>query len=110
MRLFLASANLGAQPARLLEIVDRGARAAVIMNAWDGDPGSRAEETSHMCAQLGALGLEADELDLRLHIADESDARLRRRLAGVGLVFGHGGNPFLLLRVMRASRCDRVIR
>jgi dipeptidase E len=110
MRLFLASANLGAAPARLLEIVEPGARAAVIMNAWDGDPGSRAEEASHMLAQLGALGLEADELDLRLHVADESDARLRRRLAGVGLVFAHGGNTFVLRRAMCASGFDGVIR
>jgi dipeptidase E len=110
MRLYLASAHLGAAPERVLEIVEPGARVAVIMNAWDGDPGSRAEEASHMLAQFSSLGLEAGELDLREHVADDSDARLRRRLAGVGLVFAHGGNTFVLRRAMRASGFDHVIR
>jgi dipeptidase E len=110
MRLYLASANLGVAPERVLEIVEPGARVAVIVNAWDGDPGSRAEEASHMLAQFSELGLEARELDLRDHVADASDARLSRRLAGVGLVFAHGGNTFVLRRAMRASGFDGVIR
>ncbi len=110
MRLYLASVDLGPDAARVLEIVEPSARVAVIMNAWDGDPGSRSEEASQLLAQFARLGLGASELDLRDHFGDVTDVHLRRRLDGIGLVFAHGGNTFVLRRAMRASCFDQVIR
>jgi dipeptidase E len=109
MRVFLASANLGSRPDRLLEIVEPSARVAVVVNAWDGEPASRADEATALRALLDALGLESFELDLRDHFADVDLSRLRGRLEGVGLVFAHGGNSFVLRRAMRASGFDRLI-
>ena len=110
MRLYLTSRDLGPDAARVLEIVEPSTRVAVIMNAWDGDPGSRSEEASQLVAQFARLGLDASELDLRDHFGGRGDESLRRRLAGIGLVFAHGGNTFVLRRAMRSSGCDHLIR
>jgi dipeptidase E len=110
MRLYLASLDLGPDAARVLEIVEPSTRVAVIMNAWDGDPNSRSEEASQLVALFARLGLDASELDLRDHFGDRTDEPVRRRLVGIGLVFAHGGNTFVLRRAMRASGFDHVIR
>jgi dipeptidase E len=110
MRLYLASVDLGPDAARVLEIVEPSTRVAVIMNAWDGDPGSRSEEASQLVAQFAQIGLDASELDLRDYFGDRTDEPLRRRLVGIGLVFAHGGNTFVLRRAMRSSGFDHVIR
>jgi dipeptidase E len=109
VRLFLASANLGSRPERLFEIVGPASRVAVVMNAWDGDAASRADEAAQLIALFASLGLDAFELDLREHAEDVDDARLRRRLDGVGLVFAHGGNAFVLRRALRASGLDVLL-
>src|SRR6185436_14132396 len=52
------------------------------------------------------LGLDAEELDLRVYFGDAP--RLRRALEPFGLIWAVGGNSFVLGRAMRASGLDEI--
>ncbi len=103
MRLYLSSFRLGDEPRALLDLLDGGTRAAVIVNAADdksADDRAAAYELER--AALAGLGLEPSELDLRDYF-DRPDA-LRERLEAVDLLWIRGGNVFVLRRAL--ARCD----
>jgi dipeptidase E len=102
VRLYLSSFRVGAHPDRLLRL-SAGRRVGLISNALDGlsaevrDTGIRRD-----FADLGPLGLEVSEIDLRA--ADSAE-----RLATVDIVWVRGGNVFALRRALADSGTDQVL-
>ena len=93
MRLYLSSFRIGAHPERLLSLAG-GRRTAVVANAMDGGPvAERATGLQQELSDLGALGLDVAELDLRQPEATD-------QLAGFDIVWVRGGNVFVLRRVL----------
>lgn len=113
MRLYLSSHRLGERAGSLIAMLGgaRGARAAVIANGLDGASSMARKiylsEVFDPIAELGSLGISAEELDLRAYFG--SPAALRNRLRSFDLVWVMGGNSFILRRAMEQSRFDRVI-
>lgn len=111
MRLYLSSYRLGNYPEKLLEICGRG-RVAIIGNALDfiPDEARRKYEADvyDPRAEFVALGMQAQNLDLRLYFGNPQG--LRNALGGIDLVWVLGGNAFLLMRALRASGFPQVIR
>lgn len=102
MRLYLSSFRLGAHPGRLLGLAS-GRRIAVVANAMDVQPAAeRAAGVQREFSDLGALGLDVAELDLR-----QPDAV--GQLAGFDTVWVRGGNVFVLRRVLADSGADEVL-
>jgi dipeptidase E len=109
VRLFLSSYDPQGIPRELGDLVGENRRTLVIANANDADdPRGRAEGLGREFAELRAIGLAPEELDLRDHFG--GDTGLEARLSGAGLVWARGGNSFLLRRAMRASGFDRMLR
>ena len=105
MRLFLSSHRFGDAQDRLVPLMRGGRRVCVISNALDLIP---AEARAAYAAQVydvgqafAALGLEAEDLDLREHARDSEG--LAARLRATDLVWVTGGNVFVLTRAM--ARC-----
>lgn len=111
MRLYLSSFGLGDRAGSLLALLGSGKRAAVISNALDNIPSTaRAifrDEVHDPYAELAALGLEPEDLDLRDYFGDAG--ALREKLAEFDLVWVTGGNAFVLRRAMKQSGFDDVI-
>jgi len=111
MRLYLSSYRLGASAFRLRKLLNGGRRAAVIQNALDFIPAEarRAYEANiyDPKEELADWGIEAEEVDLRDYFGQPH--ALKKALAGFDLVWGVGGNAFLLRRAMRQSGFDRII-
>jgi dipeptidase E len=104
MKLYLSSFRLGDHPDRLVALLPRAARVAVICNSIDTeDPDVRREKVADEIAWLAELGLHPDELDLR----DVTD--LRVELAGYDGVWVRGGNVFVLRAAMARSGADEVL-
>jgi dipeptidase E len=115
VRLFLASADVSLPSrgpdlaAALAELVDAGARTAVVLNALDEvvpDP-EREARLEHECSALASLGTDAVELDLR-HFYD-APAGLSRALGRAGLVWAAGGNAVALYAAMVRSGLDELL-
>jgi dipeptidase E len=104
MRLYLSSFRVGDAADRLPELMRGGRRAAVIANAMD--PYGRRGLDKELPA-LAALGIEAEELDLRDYFGDAE--RLRSDVERYDLLWVRGGNAFALRQAMAKSRADRVI-
>jgi dipeptidase E len=66
MRLYLSSFKLGNQPARLVSLVGRGKRVALIMNALDNGQEARDKWLASQMEALHQLGFVVEELDLRV--------------------------------------------
>ena len=83
MNLYLSSNGLGNEADRLVSMLPANRRAAVIFNALDfSDETERKQATiDREIAALAQLGLEAEELDLRLYFGKPDLAQSR----GVGL-------------------------
>ena len=111
MRLYLSSYRLGDSAGALLALVGNGARAAIVSNALDYVPAAtRAAyraEISDPIADFAALGIYAQDLDLKEYFGDPD--RLENALRGVDLVWAMGGNTFILRRAMAQSGFDTVI-
>jgi len=110
MRLYLSSFRLGDHPEHLVALAGQdGRRALVIANALDDQPGTiRRMSTETEVRDLGLLGFDAAELDLRGYAGEPE--RLRADLAGAALVWLRGGNTFLLRYALRRSGADTVLR
>lgn len=104
--LYLSSYNFGRAPHVLAELVEPGARAAVVMNALDVYGPRLPAQVATNVSGLADLGIEAEELDLRRYFGDIG--RLRETLSRYRLVWAVGGNSFVLRRAMRASGLDLV--
>ncbi|HET9841227.1 MAG TPA: Type 1 glutamine amidotransferase-like domain-containing protein [Nocardioides sp.] len=107
MRLFLSSYRMGAHPQEFAELRSGNNQVAVIMNATDEfDPSLRPKYYERERADLGAIGLEATELDLRDFFG--RNEQLATALGKFGLVWVTGGNSFVLRRAMRQSGFDTI--
>jgi dipeptidase E len=102
VRLYLSSFRVGAHPDRLLSLAS-GRRTAVVANAMDSQPvAERAIGVQQEFSDLGALGLDVAELDLR-------QPEVTSQLAGFDIVWVRGGNVFVLRRVLADSGADDVL-
>ncbi|WP_159803240.1 Type 1 glutamine amidotransferase-like domain-containing protein [Arthrobacter zhaoguopingii] len=106
MRLYLSSYQLGSHPEVLSDLVRGDRRGWVILNALDGvDDEVRHREAERQIANLQALGLAAQELDLRKHDA----GTLAAHLGDPEFLWVRGGNVFMLRAAMALSGMDEVI-
>jgi dipeptidase E len=108
VRLYLSSFRLGLDPQALLDLMRRGGPVVVIANALDAeDPATRAERVGEELARLAAIGLDADEIDLRLYLgrADE----LVSALSKAELVWLRGGNVFVLRHALARTSADVML-
>ncbi|HTC70822.1 MAG TPA: Type 1 glutamine amidotransferase-like domain-containing protein [Acidothermaceae bacterium] len=108
MKLYLASHDPDGLPSELADLVGTNRRVAVIANANDAiDATMRTAGVSREISELAAIGLVAEELDLRDYFDRRRD--LEGELLRFGLLWAMGGNAFLLRRAMRDSRLDVVL-
>jgi dipeptidase E len=108
MRLYLSSFDLGDRPHELVALAGAGRRTAVIVNALDNSPSSRAHWLKDQTGKLAVLGFNVIELDLRSYFG--AAAKLETFLSRIDLVWINGGNAFILRRAMRQSGFDTLIR
>ncbi|MCA1697035.1 MAG: peptidase E [Actinobacteria bacterium] len=109
MRLFLSSFRPSDQSRELSDLAGVGTKAAVLLNALDNLPDfPRGEWFEGERRTLAALGLPAEELDLRAFVGRLEESR--GALAEVGLVWVTGGNVFVLRDAMRRSGFDVALR
>ena len=85
-------------------------RVAVIQNAQDcwTDPLKRQSVLDRECTDLGTLGLEPVELDLRTFFGRRKD--LEREIERFSYCWVCGGNSFVLRRAFHLSGFDAVLR
>ncbi len=108
MKLYLTSAHLGKEPARLLELLGANPRVGRVLNALDVIADESTVRFWEESAQRGlaGLGFPCDRLDLRDYFAGgDIESALRQ----FGLVWALGGNAFVLRRAMYQSGFDPVI-
>jgi dipeptidase E len=108
VRLYLSSFGLGNAPENLAALSASSMRAAVIVNALDNVPQARSGWLQKQIAELSKLGFSVQELDLRCYFGDPDGLRLL--LDSVDVVWGNGGNSFILRRAMKQSGFDMLVR
>lgn len=107
MRLYLSSFRMGDCPERLVELARGGTRAAVIANATDVYPApDRVEGVQRELDALGALGFEAEEVDLRRHF---DDSNIHAQLSKYDVVWVRGGDTFTLRYTLARSGADEAV-
>jgi dipeptidase E len=109
MKLYLSSYFLGNHPEELAKLVGPNKKVGIIMNAADNygnerRPAYLANETE----KLKAIGLTAEELDLRKYFNDNQ--ALEPKLKSYGLIWVMGGNSFTLRQAMKMSGFDTAIK
>ena len=103
MRLYLSSFRIGDHPERLLDLAGSGRRLALVANALDGAPSdTRRAAGERETAELGSLGFEVTEADLR-------DPDGVRTLQAADVIWVPGGNTFVLRRALADSGADAVL-
>lgn len=108
MRLFLSSWDPQGIPREVRSIVGPNLRCAVVVNACDAyNRSARDDVRDRALRDLGALGFEVHELDLRDHSDD--DRGLTKQLATCGMVWVTGGNAFVLRSAIRRSGFEAAI-
>lgn len=106
MKLYLSSQGVGERIGDLQRMA-ADKPVAVIANAVDSyDRVKRRERVNKEIKDLGRIGLQAEELDLREHFGRPRD--LQNKLALFGTVWIRGGNVFVLRRAMELSGFDGV--
>lgn len=109
MRLYLSSLDTGHHADRLVELVGRARRVAVIANAMDvAAPRVRRRVVAREIGAMSSLGFDPHEVDLREFFG--APTRLRRELRPCDAVWIPGGNVFVLRRALQISGADRVLR
>ena len=89
----------------MTELVGAGARVAVSANAFDMEPAAeRSEWLDKEMRALASAGLSPVELDLRDYYDDS--AALGAAVAGLDMVWGTGGNVFVLRKALKRSGLD----
>ncbi len=82
-------------------------KTAVIPNAKDDQPPEiRAQKTEELSTYFAKLGLSTEIIDLRDF---EDPELLKNTLMGFDLLWGNGGNTFVLRAEMHRSGFDRII-
>lgn len=103
MRLYLSSFRVGDYPHRLLELAGPGRRLALVANALDKTPSDiRRAGVEREAADLGALGFDVTEADLR----QPAGVRIAR---AADVVWVRGGNVFVLRRALADSGADAAL-
>lgn len=109
MRLYLSSYSLGSQLDRLHAMVGENKRMLFIDNAKDYLPeGERAEHVRQKLVDYTEAGFTVEELDLRDYFGKPDE--LEARVSGAGLIWGSGGNTFILRRAMSYSGLDKILK
>lgn len=107
MKLYLSSYGLGDHPQRLADQVGVNNKVAVIANARDfsTDIRRRSEGVKTEIRNLRALGLQANEVDLRNYF--HRPRELAKELEKYGMVWVIGGNTFILRKALKESGMDK---
>ncbi|SDE14962.1 Type 1 glutamine amidotransferase-like domain-containing protein [Auraticoccus monumenti] len=106
MRLYLSSYQLGDHPEVLSAMVRGSRRGWVVLNALDGaEPARREAEAERQVAALAAIGLHAEELDLR----DLEPGGVTAAVGEPDFVWVRGGNVFTLRMAMARSGFDALV-
>jgi dipeptidase E len=93
----------------LTELVGAEARVAVSANAFDMEPAAeRRDWLDNEMRALASAGLSPIELDLRGYYGDP--AALAAVVAAVDMVWGTGGNVFVLRKALKLSGLDELLR
>ncbi len=110
MKLYLSSYRLGDKPEQLVGLLGGNKRVAVISNALDfsTDQERLAKGRQREFDELSAIGLSAEEVDLRTYFGKRE--ALEAKLKEYGLIWVRGGNSFILRRAMRQSGLDEILR
>lgn len=87
-----------------------GDRIQVISNALDfsTDLARREQSQKREFDDLKSIGLEAEELDLRLYFGKQEE--LERKIKECGLMWVRGENAFVLRQAMRQSGLDEILK
>lgn len=108
MKLYLSSYGLGNYPERISSLVKDGAKIAVIANACDSkDEVGRKDRVARELLELGMLGLNPEELDLRNFYKTKIT---KSDLDSYDGYWVRGGNVFNLRRSMAKSGFDALIK
>jgi dipeptidase E len=109
VKLYLSSYHLGDEAQRLSGLGAKNNRVAVVQNALDAytDVGRREIGLQREFADLKAIGLVAEELDLRLFFG--KGAELQKNIEGFGYLWVTGGNTFVLRRAFSMSGLDSIL-
>ncbi len=107
--MYLSSFRLGDHPEELVKLFGINRKIAVIANATDDlqNKEERALKVAREIEWLNALGLEADEVDLRDYF--NKPEKLKERLKEYGGCWVRGGNGFNLVRAAQQSGFDKII-
>jgi dipeptidase E len=110
VKFYLSSFHLCDDPKRLSALGAKNNRVAVVQNALDAytDLGGRKSGLQHEFADLKAIGLVAEELDLRLFFGKA--AALQKHIEGFGYLWVTGGNTFVLRRAFSLSGLDSILQ
>lgn len=108
MRLYLSSYGFGNHVDKLHEMVGPNKKILYIDNAKDDWPEKqRRQHVAEKHAEFEKLGFEFYELDLRKYFGKPEI--LGKIVAASGMVWGGGGNTFLLRRAMQYSSLDTIL-
>jgi dipeptidase E len=109
MKLYLSSYKFGNHPEKLTELAGSNKKVAVIMNAVDfGDKERQNNNLFTQIEKLKEFGFNAEGLDLRNYFGKRDE--LKEYLKGIGMVWIHGGNAFILKRAFEQSGFDFLIK
>lgn len=109
MRLYLSSYQNGNKTDEILTLLRDKHRTAVIVNAVDfKSDDERASNLAEEFERLRAIGLEPEEIDLRDYFNDQK--RLKYVFSTYDFIWMRGGNVFVLMRALRQSGADIIIK
>ena len=110
MRLYLSSYGLGNYQKELIKLMGSKKKIAIISNAGDayGNKKERAESVKRQMVILSNIGLIPKEIDLRKYFGKEKE--LENKLKNFDAVWIKGGNTFVLMRAMKLSGFDKIIK
>ena len=108
MQFYLSSYKLGKEVNKLKKMLPKNRKAAYIPNAMDYSTNlkKRAASEKSNVAQLTALGLKVEVVDLRKYFGKQKE--LSKRLNKFGIIWVRGGNIFVLRQAMRRSGFDKI--
>lgn len=105
MRLFLSSYRAGKYPDKLIKLVGKGSRVAVVSNAKDyKDSKERGIKVKEVLDFLSGLQLKPTEIDLRKYFT--SQVNWEKELKKYPAIWLAGGNVFLLRRALKYTGLD----
>ena len=111
MKLYLSSYKLGNSPEKFKELVGKhDAKVAIIDNALDysDDLERKALSLENELSDMISLGFLPEHLDLRDYF--EYNNALVEKLKKFDAVWVRGGNAFILMKAMKQSGFDKVIK